>query len=354
LFKNVRSWLGSELIGASTNNSGRRIEYLDGLRGVAVTMVVLFHAAMMWSVQHPHAKDWLISRYGSMGVELFFLISGFVILMTLEKCKTFGEFMKRRWLRLWPAMLVACAAYFIILPFIPADPHASIFPGLTLIDDRWYSWAFGRPIHSLEGAYWSLYLEMRFYVIFGLCYFAFGERVAIGALIASSLVYLFLLSTGHGMGEARWWDIRLFAWFASGALFYRYFRSECRLMLGLGLAAGALAAWVYYPAPGPRMFGFFLVIVFAVGAKAPIVRRVLAGRVLAWLGAVSYPLYLVHGHLIEAFGPLFGIGCSLAAAYVIARYGEPRLRAVLDHALRLRPLVGRIDTEGQPPIRQVP
>ena len=87
----------------------KRISYLDGHRGIAILLVLLYHAFSRWTELVPYGNDFAdfpLFRFGYLGVELFFLISGFVILMTLEKFNSFTEFMYHRWLRLFPAMLI--------------------------------------------------------------------------------------------------------------------------------------------------------------------------------------------------------------------------------------------------------
>ena len=305
-----------------------RINYLDGMRGIAIGMVVLFHAFRdIW-------PESLIARYGLMGVELFFMVSGFVILLTLEKCRTFGEFFGRRWMRLYPAMLIACAVTLILWFLVPPPPpDVSVWPGLTLIDDRWYSWVFGQNIKSLDGAYWTLYLEMRFYVIFGAAYFLLGTRWAISIITGMSLFYLVLLSAGHGLGVWRWTDFHFEAWFAAGALFYLWTKDPRPILFWGAVAAGMLAAWIYYPSHGPRLFGAGLVASFALAVRYPWAQRLLSLRALVWVGAISYPLYLSHSPIIEALDPYSGIAISLALAHVIAFHGEPLVRS----ALRYRP-----------------
>jgi peptidoglycan/LPS O-acetylase OafA/YrhL len=326
----------------------QRIHFLDGLRGVAIGMVVLYHAYLLLEPRYPELQHWIVNRYGLMGVELFFMISGFVILLTLERCSSFSQFFKRRWLRLWPAMLVACVftlALFAVTKSWP--PHVSVFPGLTLIDDRWYSWVFGRPVNSLDGAYWTLYLEMRFYLIFGITYFLWGERRAIAVLVAMSLFYLVLLSLDMGMGAFRWTDMHYEAWFASGALFYLWSKEREPTLFYQALAAGALAAWIYYPSPGPRLFGLALVTLFALAVRYRFMQTLLSTRTLSWLGAISYPLYLVHTRILEAFQfvlpidnplliPIPGIVFSLGVAHLITRHAEPWIRARIIDLISLR------------------
>ena len=94
-----------------------RAKNLDGLRGLAILMVVVFHFNLSFlsilSPPHFFHETIKITQYGASGVNLFFLISGFVISNSLEKNNNL-IFLKKRWLRLFPSML---AATIIILIF---------------------------------------------------------------------------------------------------------------------------------------------------------------------------------------------------------------------------------------------
>jgi len=91
-----------------------RIAFLDGLRGLAILGVLIFHAYGSFPQHLPSGDRFVVVpiRLGYVGVQLFFIISGFVILMTLEKCSTLFDFGVRRWLRLFPAMLFASVLIF--------------------------------------------------------------------------------------------------------------------------------------------------------------------------------------------------------------------------------------------------
>ena len=76
----------------------QRIKYLDGLRGIAILLVILYHAfggnGYNGVIHYGDSfSNILFFKFGYLGVQLFFLISGFVILMTLEKSKSFIHFM---------------------------------------------------------------------------------------------------------------------------------------------------------------------------------------------------------------------------------------------------------------------
>ncbi len=100
----------------------RRISFLDGLRGVAIILVVFFHAYgnPYQFGRYPYGDTFAgVISYGWVGVQLFFMISGFVIFMTLEKCRNFQEFICRRWLRLFPAMLMCSLIIYLTVPLFP-------------------------------------------------------------------------------------------------------------------------------------------------------------------------------------------------------------------------------------------
>src|SRR6478735_6563808 len=179
-----------------------RLSHLDGMRGIAILLVLLFHAYARWPDHVPFGADFaevFIFKTGFVGVNLFFLISGFVILMTLEKCTSFGIFFTKRWLRLFPAMLVCSAIVFATAPLFPERPAGlpaarDLLPGLTFIDPAIWQKIIGGTQGSLEGAFWSLYVEMKFYVVFGALYFSLGRLWAIGALCAIFLLSLVMAS----------------------------------------------------------------------------------------------------------------------------------------------------------------
>src|ERR1700733_14451625 len=125
---------------------GGRIRYLDGSRGVAILAVIIFHAYVAYPDKLPFGGRFgvLPFRLGWQGVELFFLISGFVILMTLERCNSFSEFILRRWLRLFPAMLIISIGAFVWLRASGVErPLIDLIPGLTFVSPA--------LLHSLTG-----------------------------------------------------------------------------------------------------------------------------------------------------------------------------------------------------------
>ena len=229
---------------APPKHESSRLRSLDGLRGVAIIVVIVWHCYGEFSNLLPFGDRFSFYpvRTGWAAVQLFFLISGFVILMTLEKCQTFSEFAWRRWLRLFPAMFVGSI---IILAFdwtFATGPYAdrtviNLLPGWLFVSPQLLHAVTGLNIDSMDGPFWSLYVEVCFYVVFGVSYFKLGRRGAISVLLvlfALSAIASTLLKLGFGgeplnsvSGVFNWWLGPIhFGWFASGALFYIAFRNQ--------------------------------------------------------------------------------------------------------------------------------
>ncbi len=346
-----------------------RIKYLDGHRGLAILLVILFHAFSRWPdvvpYGHRYADVWLF-KFGSLGVELFFMISGFVILMTLEKYRTRLEFLYRRWLRLFPAMLICSIIIFATAGFLVERPGGapgwdSLLPGLTFIEPVWWGHVIGHRPVVLEGAFWSLYVEVKFYLLAALVYYWRGRRALMASLIA---VFTFtfaveVINRAHSIAAledvlilAHTLSLQCFGWFASGAAFYVYTQERAPrwFQLGTGLAfMSALQVGGFDL--GLTLAAILTAALFAVSVTSASIQRLLENRFLQFFGAISYPLYLIHQNMMIAIivklGRLGAIPAVLlpvpavvllaGTAFAISRYAEPLLQTVIEGAFsRLR------------------
>lgn len=175
-----------------------RIDYLDGLRGIAILLVIGFHAYAFRTNILPYGDEYqnvFFFKNGWVGVQLFFLISGFVILLTLEKCAGFKSFIYRRWLRLFPAMLIASFLIYFTSEFLWERPSGEpkllmLLPGLSFVEPGWWRLVLGvKNLNGIEGSFWTLYAEMKFYVFAAIIYYRFGRTPMI-----VSLFFVYLLS----------------------------------------------------------------------------------------------------------------------------------------------------------------
>ncbi len=186
--------------------TSQRLSALDGLRGVAILLVMGFHyfyhleSFYYKSKLYPYGETFshvLIFKYGYMGVEMFFIISGFVIAMTLESSKSLTDFAIRRFVRIWPALIVSAVITFFLLNW--SDSPFAVFrrqfwpnflPSLTLTPASLWSGWFPK-VDFVTGVYWSLVVEIRFYMIAVILYWLFArQNLARNLVIFTVTIYV--------------------------------------------------------------------------------------------------------------------------------------------------------------------
>jgi peptidoglycan/LPS O-acetylase OafA/YrhL len=293
--------------------SGRLAE-LDLLRFVAALAVVSFHYfiafASVWGDRPAELFPAIstVSGLGILGVELFFMISGFVILMSIWG-RGIGAFALSRLVRLFPAYWVSVAATAAVYGLTAAtalDPKLSL--GEYGINLTMLQRAFG--VYDANGVYWSLWAELRFYLLISVLVLA-------GVTFNRCLIFMgvWLLAAGIFSGsDAAWVDLvvmpKYAAYFVGGMAFFLMTRYGPKLILWCfagvsgGLAVNAamervagrieLVGYAAMPVPGwavaATVIGFYvLMAMVALGW----LRRI-RWRGLTVLGALTYPLYLFH------------------------------------------------------------
>ncbi|MEU1510562.1 acyltransferase [Streptomyces sp. NPDC005811] len=149
-----------------------RLYALDALRVVAALSVLLFHFTGVdaatkanWGVNPKELFPWLfpVTSYGSYGVQLFFIISGFVICLSAWG-RTPGQFVQARFLRLFPAYWFSVVVAVLVWRGMPDGSRKapSVSESLTNLT------MFQVPLSArhLVGAYWTLWVELTFYLVF--------------------------------------------------------------------------------------------------------------------------------------------------------------------------------------------
>ncbi|WP_306252344.1 acyltransferase [Parvularcula sp. IMCC14364] len=138
--------------------AGSRLTNLDGLRGLAAMAVLLYHYTSVFPRFWPEAQPpGFVIDFGGFGVHLFFIISGFVILMTLERRGATRAFLKSRFIRLYPIFWVCVTFTFLILilfPVLSAGPDwLTYLVNLTMLQDY-------IKVQPVDSVYWSLTYEL--------------------------------------------------------------------------------------------------------------------------------------------------------------------------------------------------
>lgn len=148
--------------------SSKRFYELDVLRGIAALGVVLFHYTSQYSSLYDHSDEvWFYLGLGRHGVEFFFIMSGFVILITLERIKSSLEFIIKRFARLYPAYWVAVLLTFIVTA-IAQLPGLQVSLADGFLNLTMFQWLFNAP--NVDKVYWTLRIEICFYAIMLLAY----------------------------------------------------------------------------------------------------------------------------------------------------------------------------------------
>lgn len=340
--------------------TNERIVFLDGLRGIAILLVVLYHTySNAWVKFVPFfapSFEFPLVKFGDLGVPLFFLISGFVITMSLERCQSFSEFIFKRWLRLFPAMLIATILILLTANLFPFRPLGEVrlisaISGLTFISPTFFDWMFNKHQGMLEGGFWSLFVEVKFYIVAGLIYFKFGQKKMINALLAMFLCYTVFDVLKTQLNQdlpayiyiiLNWSDFKYCGWFASGALFYRFFMYKHKASFAAALFLALLSARNWGGLMTSTMMVFLVIIgLFACAMFSHQLQRMLSSKLLTFFGYISYPLYLIHENatismivqLHQAFEEinvyvlsLIPLTMMVIIAWIMARYLEPEFK----------------------------
>lgn len=316
-----------------------RIPALDGLRGVAILTVMVYHQTTVMFNSGLYSQG-RIGRFidfwlhgGWAGVDLFFVLSGFLITGILYDAKGstgyFRNFYARRILRIFPLYYVFLVVSLVILPQF----HPTVTAGIAA-DQIWY-WAYlsnvavglRSAVNSYVDISWSLAIEEQFYLLWPLLVAVLGRRqlmLACGLLIGVSIVWrtallaagasgltVYVLTPGRLDGLAVGAFIAVALRDAGGA--ERLRRWARPVAAGSALLVVALAAWsggldaIWNDGFGVRrsalqilgftaiaVLGGSLLVLAIDSASAGLYVRLLESRLLTSFGRYSYALYLFH------------------------------------------------------------
>jgi peptidoglycan/LPS O-acetylase OafA/YrhL len=318
-----------------------RVPALDGVRGIAILFVFLFHTRPSPSLSGAcHVWNSAFSLLWS-GVDLFFVLSGFLItgilLNTKDHPKYFVNFFARRTLRIFPLYYGVLTGLFVLLPLLsllPATPLRELLSSeyyRRLWENQIWLWFYvqnflqARGNHQLPGLghFWSLAIEEQFYLIWPFLVYCLSER---GMLRLSILILCLGLPLRWLMVDSAFdtWAIRHLTYtridtLAAGAtlaILVRRFpkRILIRTSVGLtGLSAAGLAIliWTTRDAStstemmtvwGYTLFALFFsgfILAVSQGHIPSFLMRTLTHPVLVLLGTLSYGIYVFHWPIVH-------------------------------------------------------
>lgn len=307
---------------------------LDGLRAISVLIVVAFHANVP------------LARGGMIGVDVFFVISGYLITAILrselEKSGSIDlrNFYIRRFWRLMPALLLAMAGTYLFYKLVrpQTDINGDIIASLLYYAD--YRIALGHVTTTIKHT-WSLAVEAQFYLLWPLFLLAtrrLGDKMLFRLLLAmfvtATIWRCFDILAWHDWPRTYYsFDTRLSGLFLGAALAVSGWRLDPAKAGPVGILSILLLAylcltlrWKHVASltTGVLLAEFAAVgLILAIGAQTSVVARALSAPWLVYIGTLSYSIYLWHyglavvvRHALDpalSFAVTFGVAAALSA-----------------------------------------
>ena len=290
---------------------------IDGLRAIAVLLVVIHHAFPQ------------ILPSGFIGVDLFFVISGFlistIIFQNLENGTfSFSDFYVRRIKRIFPALilvLLACLVYgwFTLLPADYKQLGKHTLAGAAFVSNFafWYESGYFDGDSKLKPLLhlWSLGIEEQYYIVWPLIvWLAWKKKVNLLKLCIVLLVVSFAANlvivrsntvSAFFSPASRFWELLIGSVLAYVKLHKLVTKKERHSNLSAWLGLSLLVIGLAFIHPERRFPGFWALLptlsayhIISAGPQAWLNRVVLSNRLIVWIGLISFPLYLWHWPLL--------------------------------------------------------
>ncbi len=333
--------------------AGGKLNSIQYLRALAAAVVVLSHAA---NSLLGHSWHLINLDYGAYGVDIFFVVSGFVMFYTTyETGMRPGSFLIKRLIRIFPLYFILSTAMFVLVVLSPASftresPNVVAYIESVLFIPHW-----NPRFHNLEpiiGQGWTLNYEMFFYALFGASLFFRLKMNGLAVLPVIGVLVILGLNEPAANPVLMTYTSALMLEFCFGIVVAASFMIPAQpslrwpIVLIVLVAATVTKIYVFhassYGSDAVRPWFVGLPCALLVTALVAIERR---GRLpklafLALLGDASYSLYLVHGFVLgfgrrlwqrffaidsllsHALFIAFILGASVAAALVVYRYLE--------------------------------
>ncbi|HKS92577.1 MAG TPA: acyltransferase [Tepidiformaceae bacterium] len=307
--------------------SGQFIPEIDGLRFASITLVVLFHlcgyTAAKATVGHfDGAADNFVALLGStghFGVQLFFIISGFVLALPFARYRLLdgprpqlGAYYLRRLTRLEPPYIVAMVSIFAVASLFFGVSARALAPHLAASLAYVHNLLYGTG-STINVVAWSLEVEVQFYLLAPVLALVFlvPNGVARRSAIVAAIVAIVLIQCIWPFGDRLALSLpHYLQFFLLGFLIadlhlmtWRVPSERTQLWDVLGMASwiGMIAVWMLVPNPS-ALFLALAFLTFCATFRGRLVRAVFCNPWIATIGGMCYSIYLLHYPIISALG----------------------------------------------------
>ncbi|WP_271078663.1 acyltransferase family protein [Aurantiacibacter sp. MUD61] len=341
---------------------GQTFHTLNGMRGIAAIAVAMMHFQWFLAGLHPAIV--------SLAVDFFFVLSGFVIAFAYEKRLQSGlrrrDFLLARFIRLYPMFLAGMLLGILAVTLYQPPQDMTAFWGNVALNSFMLPYPFEFPavnddLFPLNFPAWSLFFELVAYTLFACLMPRLGNRTLL-ILIAAGFLALIVIGVTQGtLDRGVWrpsWPGGLarvtFCFFAGVGLYRLWLRKPTRFALHPAMMLAVLATPLLWR-PHPELDNAWLYELAVLTVWMPLMVWLGAGshasgasqRACAFLGTISYPLYIVHAPLVliainfnnrqgDAFfmanAPWAGfafIGVLIALAWLLATFVDLPVRRFL-------------------------
>lgn len=279
-----------------------RISALDGLRGIAILGVVIYHYGEPYKTYFPSDNVRLYNfPWGEMGVQLFFMISGFVIFLSAIKGKKVKNFVISRFARLYPTYWVSLIVSSILI-FSVGIENRTITAQQVLINFSMFQRFL--MIENVDQVYWTLGIELQFYILI-MFYIAlskgevYRQEILIGAFIWSLLGLVLCILYPHepemSVAKVVKWAVlaEYSSLFSFGiAMFFYWAKRELHWSVPVFVVIAATTSGIQHGLTNSLMI-IVIAILFFWGIHGAHTSWLSQGP-LNFLGKISYPWYLSH------------------------------------------------------------
>jgi len=274
-------------------NKRNRIISLDGIRGIAVILVLVFHYLYRYNELFAESIPFEPLKLGKYGVQLFFIISGFVIYWSINSLQSPKVFLISRFYRLFPTYWVGVLLTFTVVRLFQL-PGREVDLQTLLLNFPMIHQYFG--VKNVDGVYWTLTVELTFY---------FWATIFLALKKTNVLPYFLLccLAVGqlleNGLINTPVWVNRLIlfehaSFFLAGICFFKIKNAvKVKRYWFILLLCIADATVIFSLQHSVLFMGFYTLFYLGINEKLSF----LESKVFILFGSISYSLYLVHQNI---------------------------------------------------------